>query len=168
LILSTNKPQELTINLRIPYWAQGGNVKINGTALPAFGGPSGYLALTRLWKSGAKIDLSLPMALHLAPMPDNEKIQSMMYGPLVLAGRFDPVTIQMMPSGDYEPKPTDKFKVADIVADPARPTAWVEAGNKEPLTFRSVGQSRPIARVPLYKIIREPYAVYWKTQNKAV
>jgi uncharacterized protein len=103
LILSTNNPQELTINLRIPYWAQGRNVKFNGTALPAFGSPSGYLALTRLWKSGAKIDLSLPMALHLAPMPDNEKIQSMMYGPLVLAGRFDPVTIQMMPSGDYEP-----------------------------------------------------------------
>jgi hypothetical protein len=44
----------------------------------------------------------------------------------------------------------------------------VEAGNKEPLTFRSVGQSQPIAMVPLHKIIREPYAVYWKTQNKAV
>jgi DUF1680 family protein len=168
LIVSTSKPQELTINLRIPYWVHGGNVKINGAVLPAFASPSSYLALNRVWKSGDKIDLSLPMALHVSPMPDNERIQAMMYGPLVLAGRFDPVTSQMMYSGDYEPKPSDQFKVADIVADPAKPTAWVEADSKEPLTFRSVGQSQQIDMVPLYKIVRERYAVYWKVQNKAV
>lgn len=52
--------------------------------------------------------------------------------------------------------------------DPAKPTAWVQTDGKEPLTFRSVGQSQPITLVPLYKIIRERYAVYWKVQNKAV
>ncbi|HEX4488471.1 MAG TPA: beta-L-arabinofuranosidase domain-containing protein [Terriglobales bacterium] len=168
LVISTSKPQELTIHLRIPYWAQGGNVKVNGAILPAFASPSSYLALNRVWKSGDKIELSLPMALHVAPMPDDEKIQAMMYGPLVLAGRFDPVTDQMMYSGDYEPKPTDQFKVAGVIADPAKPTAWVEADAKDPLTFRSVGQSQQITMVPLYKIIRERYAVYWKVQNKAV
>ena len=65
-------PVQIAINLRIPYWAQGGSVKINGAALPAFSSPSSYLSLNRVWKNGDKIELSLPMELHIAPMPDDE------------------------------------------------------------------------------------------------
>src|SRR5256885_17247693 len=105
--------------------------------------------------------LALPMALHMDAVPDNEGVQAMMYGPLVLAGQFDSVSKEMM-YGDYEPKPTDTYKVPDIVADPAKPTTWVENDSKQPLTFRAVGQAQPITMVPLYKVIHERYAVYWK------
>jgi DUF1680 family protein len=166
LMVSTNKPQELTIHLRIPYWTQRGSVKLNGAVVPAFASPSSYLALNRVWKTGDKIELSLPMGLHTAPMPDDQNIRAMMYGPLVLAGRFDPVSSQLT-YGETEPKPTDQFKVAEIVADPAKPTAWVETDGNEPLTFRSTLPSPQVTLVPLYRIIRERYAVYWKMQNKA-
>src|SRR5262249_32257585 len=116
LVVSANRPVEMAIKLRIPYWADGGSVKVNGALLPAFASPASYLRLDRMWKSGDKIELSLPMGLHISPMPDDQKLQAMMYGPLVLAGRFDPVTKEMMYSGDYEPKPSDQFKVPDIVA----------------------------------------------------
>jgi hypothetical protein len=33
-----------------------------------------------------KIDLNLPMDLQVSPMPDDEQIQAMMYGLLVVAG----------------------------------------------------------------------------------
>ncbi len=89
LTLSVKNPMHLTISVRVPYWVRGGSVKINGTPLNAFASPSSYLSLNRVWKSGDKIDLNLPMDFHVSPMPDNEQIQAMMYGPLVLAGRFD-------------------------------------------------------------------------------
>jgi hypothetical protein len=88
-----------------------------------------------------------------------------MYGPLVLAGRFDAVTKEMT-YGDYEPKPGDQKKVADIVADPSKPTAWIEPDARQPLTFNTVGQSQALTMVPLYKVIHERYAVYWKVDNK--
>jgi uncharacterized protein len=166
LTLSVKTPVQMTINLRIPYWVRGGSVKINGAPLGAFASPSSYLSINRVWKSGDKIDLNLPMDFHISPMPDNEQIQAMMYGPLVLAGKFDPVTTEMTYSGDYEPKPTDPAKVPDIVADPAHPTGWVEPDAKQPLTFRAVGQSQPLTLVPLYKVIHERYAVYWKVDKK--
>lgn len=53
----------------------------------------------------------------------------------------------------------------DIIADAAKPTAWVEPDAKQDLTFRTVGQSQPMALVPLYKVIHERYAVYWKVRN---
>jgi DUF1680 family protein len=166
LTLSVKSPVQMTINLRIPYWVRGGSVKINGTPLGAFASPSSYLSINRVWKSGDKIDLNLPMDFHISPMPDNQQIQAMMYGPLVLAGKFEPVTREMTYSGDYEPKPTDPAKVPDIAADPAHPTGWVEPDAKQPLTFKAVGQTQPLTLVPLYKVIHERYAVYWKVDKK--
>jgi uncharacterized protein len=165
ITLSAESPTQLAINLRIPYWVRGGNVKINGTPLPAFASPSSYLTLNRLWKSGDKIELTLPMELHIDPMPDDETIQAAMYGPLVLAGRFDPVTNEMS-YGDYEPKPGDSEKIPSIVADSLKPTAWLEPDSKQPLTFHAVGQSQPITVAPLYTIIHDRYAVYWKVGNQ--
>jgi DUF1680 family protein len=167
LTLSVRNPMQLTIKVRVPYWVRGGSVKINGTPLNAFASPSSYLSINRVWKSGDKIDLNLPMDFHISPMPDNEQMQAMMYGPLVLAGRFDPVTNQMTYSGDYQPKPTDPAKVPDIAADPAHPTGWVEPDAMQPLTFKGVGQTQPLTLVPLYKVIHERYAVYWRVDKKS-
>jgi DUF1680 family protein len=164
LIVSAKNPVQMEINLRIPYWAKGGSVKINGSELQAFSSPTSYLALNRVWKSGDRIDLSLPMDLHIDPMPDDKTVQAVMYGPLVLAGKFDPVSKEML-YGDYEPKPTDQHKVPEITADAANPTAWVKPDSKS-LTFVAEGQSQPITLVPLYQIIPERYAVYWKVNNK--
>ncbi len=163
ITVSTKSPAQLAINLRIPYWAQGGNVRVNGTTLPAFSSPSSYLTLNRIWKTGDKIELSLPMALHIDSMPDDETIQAAMYGPLVLAGRFDEVTKEMSYSGPG-PKSGAQSKVPDIVSNPAHPAAWIEPDAKQALTFHAVGQPQPITLVPLNQVIHERYAVYWKVK----
>jgi uncharacterized protein len=165
LTVTAKDPVTLAIQLRVPYWAQGGSVKINGTTLPTFASPSSYLSVNRVWKNGDKIELNLPMALHIDRMPDDENIQAVMYGPLVLAGRFDAVAKDLM-YGEYEPKNQKPANVAEIVVDSAKPTGWVEPDAKQPLTFHSVGQSQPVTLVPLYQIIQERYAVYWKVNKK--
>ena len=89
LTISAAKPVEVDLKLRVPYWAKNGSVKVNGRPLPAFADPSSYLVLRGPWKNGDRIELSLPMYLHAAPMPDKETLQAAMYGPLVLAARFE-------------------------------------------------------------------------------
>ena len=164
--VSAARPQQLSVNLRIPYWVQGGSVKINGAMLPAFASPGSYLNLNRVWKSGDKIELSLPMGLHIDPMPDDSTVQAAMYGPLVLAGRFEPVSKEMSLSGPG-PKAGDQIKVPDIVADSAHPVGWIQPDSQPALTFRAVGQPQEFTLVPLYKVIHERYAVYWKVRNEA-
>jgi uncharacterized protein len=165
ITVSSKKPVSLRINLRVPYWAQNGSVKINGTTIPAFGSPSSYLSLNRVWKDGDKIELSLPMGLHIDSMPDKQTLQAAMYGPLVLAGRFESVTKEMT-YGDYEPKPGDQKKLPDIVGDAGNASSWIEADAKQPLTFHTVKQSDSITLVPLYQIIHDRYAVYWNVDTK--
>jgi len=165
IVVSAKAPVDMRIHLRIPYWVNGGKVRINGSEEPVFSSPSSYLALNRTWKSGDKVELSLPMGLHTDPMPDDQSVQAVMYGPLVLAGKLDAVSKEML-YGDYEPKRSDQYKVPEIAGDPNRPTAWVEADRRQPLKFDALGQSQPLALVPLYQIIDNRYAVYWKVNHK--
>lgn len=165
ITVSAEKPVQVSMNLRIPYWVRGGSVQVNGTEIPAFASPSSYLSLKRTWKSGDKIALSLPMGLHMDQMPDNEMVQAAMFGPIVLAGRFDPVPKEKN-YGDFVPKANDQIAVPDIVADPDKPTAWIEPDQRQPLTFHAVGQSQPFTMVPLYQVLHNRYAVYWKVSSK--
>ncbi|MGE5276348.1 MAG: glycoside hydrolase family 127 protein, partial [Acidobacteriota bacterium] len=88
-IVEAERPVTMTLRLRVPWWAtRGGTVKLNGAALPAFASPSSYLTLARTWKTGDRVELTLPMSLSVAPTPDDPNVEAVMYGPLVLAGRL--------------------------------------------------------------------------------
>jgi len=159
LLISAPKPVNVDLKLRIPYWANSGSVEVNGRTVPAFADPSNYLVLRGPWKSGDRVELSLPMRLHAAPMPDKESLQAVMYGPLVLAARFeeeprDKWYRHFTAQEKQEPAPMLQFK--GKVDDPA---SWLEpAGGK--LAFSTVAQNQSVAFLPLSKIIHERYSVY--------
>jgi hypothetical protein len=78
-----------TLRLRIPAWTTAENsVAINGKRLEASGTPGSYLTLTRVWKAGDRVELTMPMRLTAEPLADDRTQQAFLYGPLVLAGQF--------------------------------------------------------------------------------
>jgi hypothetical protein len=107
------------------------------------------------------------MGVHIDSMPDDASVQAVMYGPLVLAGRFDAVTKDKT-YGEPGPKRGEQISVPDIVADPNHPAAWTEPDLKHPLLFHTVRQPQPTMLVPLNQVIHERYAVYWKVKNKTL
>ena len=159
LFISAPKLVNVDLKLRIPYWANSGSVEVNGRTVPAFADPSNYLVLRGPWKSGDRVELSLPMRLHAAPMPDKESLQAVMYGPLVLAARFeeeprDKWYRHFTAQEKQEPAPMLQFK--GKVDDPA---SWVEPAGGQ-LAFSTVAQNQSVAFLPLSKIIHERYSVY--------
>jgi len=168
LVVHAAKPTELSVNIRIPYWAtQGGTVKLNGATLPAFSSPSSYLALDRTWKEGDRVEVRLPMDLRIETIPDDHTLQAAMFGPLVLAGRLgtEGLTKSMFYSG-YDTSPHgDPIPVPAIATSANDPAGWLERVPGGPLTFQTVGQARKISLIPLYKLFGERYAVYWKTTS---
>jgi uncharacterized protein len=82
--LQLARPEAFTINLRIPEWAHGANLQINGRErqpLP----PGQFAAILREWRSGDRIELELPLTRRLesidAAQPDTV---ALLAGPLVL------------------------------------------------------------------------------------
>lgn len=171
LIVHAERPVDMALRVRVPYWAtQGGRVKINGEVLPAFSSPSSYLTLNRTWKEGDRVEVSLPMSLHIDAMPDDPTLQSMMYGPVVLAGRLGNSNLtRSMQYANYNPVPPgDPLPVPAVANSRNDPLGWLKAVPNQPLSFRTVGQSQDIDLIPLYRLFGERYAVYWKTTAPAV
>jgi uncharacterized protein len=166
LTIKAGKPIDAAVNIRVPYWAtRGGTLKINGEPLPVFAGPSSYLTVTRTWKDGDRVEVALPMGLHVDAMPDDPTVQAMMYGPLVLAGRLGDQGLDYAvehPGYDTAP-PGDAVPVPAIASSMKDPTGWVEPAASGALEFQTTGQPRRFALSPFYKVSGQRYAIYWKT-----
>jgi len=77
LTVTADKPVHLALRLRIPLWvASDPTVKVNGKALEATASPGSYLTLARTWKKGDRVEMELPMRLHIEVMPDDPKVQA--------------------------------------------------------------------------------------------
>ena len=129
--------------------------------IPAFSSPSSYLSLTRNWKSGDVVELTLPMRLHRSHMPDDRSVQAVMYGPLVLAGRLGSEGLtEAMQIGDYDQDYKGTVaQVGPISAPLEGDPGWVEPVKGRPLTFTTVNQARAIELVPVSAIHGEKYGL---------
>jgi hypothetical protein len=167
LIISAAKPSELSLRIRIPYWVkEGGYARVNGRKLETFSSPSSYLEIKRVWKNGDRVEVYLPMGLHLQRIPDNPNLAAIMYGPLVLAGELgteglteDKVYGEYGPSGDPVPVPK-------LVIPNDDPKAWIKPVAGKALTFQTINVGKPadVTLVPFYKLFDQRYAIYWELQ----
>jgi len=75
-----------TLRLRIPGWtSEAATVRVNGRPVDAMASPGSYLALTRAWRAGDRIELSLPMTTRWEAFEDHPNIAALVHGPVVLA-----------------------------------------------------------------------------------
>jgi DUF1680 family protein len=147
------EPQMRTIHIRIPGWVGvGGAVRINGRPMEAFGQPGSYLAITRQWQDGDKIEVALPMTLRAEPLPGDESLQAHLYGPMVLAavmGDGPKDGPQKIGGYDTRPKELPKGIAAPVLGD-------VRMESESELRF----QGGSMAMKPLYRVVDETFAVY--------
>ena len=83
-LLSSSKPADVTLHLRIPAWAKGAQIRVNGQeqSLPV---PGRFASLQRLWRNGDVVELLLPLPLRLEPIDRRHTdTAALVRGPLVL------------------------------------------------------------------------------------
>ncbi len=156
------------IRIRVPYWAsKGATVKVNGKVQRVRAEASSYLRLDRFWRDGDIIEVTMPMSLHLHRMPDDEKLVSIMYGPVVLAAELgtEKLTEEMQyVSNQRSQHNAPAIEVPQIVADINDVLERIRAVDGESLTFRTdgIGEPEDITLVPFYKLYGQRYNLYFK------
>jgi uncharacterized protein len=162
------KPTPLAVRIREPYWTDGKmTVTLNGKPANATRA-GGYLVVDRTWANADDLRATLPMDLHVQPMPDDSTLQAVMYGPLVLAGDLGRagLTEAMRTGGDNPPEMPEPAAAPEFVAESKDPRSWIEPAPKAALTFRTKGQSRDVTMMPFSRIIDQRYGVYWRVTEK--
>jgi uncharacterized protein len=83
--LTSSQPATLTIHFRIPAWAEGASISVNGARQQRTVSAGEFAPVRREWKTGDRVELELPLKIRLeaidARHPDTV---ALMRGPLVL------------------------------------------------------------------------------------
>ena len=163
LKVTPRAPKRFTIALRRPSWAGDRfSVRVNGSPIANLPKPGTYVEVTREWKSGDLVELTLPKALGVEPVPDNRRRVALMWGPLVLAGDLGPEPARGQGGrGGQGARPQVESPVL-VAAE--RPVAeWIKPVDGKPGTFTTagVGKDRDVELVPFYRLHRRIYSAYW-------
>src|ERR1700681_58236 len=85
LAVESPRPSEFAVNLRIPAWAEGTTIFVNGKHAGGDVLPGTFASVRRQWKSGDRIDLELPLKNRLEPInARHANTVALLCGPLVL------------------------------------------------------------------------------------
>jgi DUF1680 family protein len=166
--LTVNGSGPLDIKLRVPSWVRKGyTVRINGTAQKIDVKPGTYVTLSRSWRNGDRIEIAMPFSFRTERAIDDPAVQSLFYGPILLAIQHDQVGQDLKSAlldlsfyrnvkldGDFAAAmaqgpsvnhfTTDKYTLAPFyVADPA------PAGAEAPQQTK-------------------PYHIYWRRQEPQI
>jgi DUF1680 family protein len=139
LTFTMGAPTQMDVRLRVPGWlASEPVVRVNGKAVETSATPGSYLSIKRTWHNNDKVEMELPMTMHMEAMPDDASVVAMMNGPLVLAADFgnEGLTPEML-IGSNVPR----LRNVPAIEMPA-------------LNSRKA--------VPLNSIFGRRYSVYWK------
>lgn len=126
------------LRIRIPGWATGAQLRLNGVLQPA-PTPGTYAVLNRVWASGDVVDISLPMTVTGEPTPDNSTVQAVKVGPIVLAGQYGTNNLSALPT---------------LSPSTLAPTA-------DPLRYTATASTGPVTLAPFYATHGQRYTVYW-------
>ena len=180
LVLTLRTPIEFTLALRRAAWTTSGfKIAINGESFPTKGTPapnnapeaplppSTYIEISRTWKTGDTIELTIPKGLRLEPTPDDLNLAAILWGPLVLAEDMGPATKRIAGGGARGTQAVDKNPV--LVVSTRTVSDWLKPIDGKPGEFRTddVGRiaSSPTTPVelkfmPLYRLHDRTYSVY--------
>ncbi|WP_162854202.1 glycoside hydrolase family 127 protein [Dictyobacter aurantiacus] len=87
LEVQTDRPAFFSLFLRIPAWAQGASITINGQVYSGSIEPGSYVEIQREWKAGDSVHLSLPLEVRMLEsnqhVRNNYRRVAILRGPLV-------------------------------------------------------------------------------------
>lgn len=143
--VNTVMPENFTIALRIPEWAESFQLSLNGEKIENPEIKNGFLELNRQWQKD-EITLYLHAGLHISTLSDLPEKFAIMEGPIVLAGLSD---------NDYGLKFDKNLPLRQAQEHTYSTFPWQQS------TYRTTGQSRETTFIPLYEVTNEAYTLYW-------
>jgi hypothetical protein len=80
---------DFPLYLRVPGWAEGAVVRVNGEAQAVKAAGDDYIRIERTWRAGDVVELTLPMKVTVRVWEKNKNSVSVNYGPLTFSLKID-------------------------------------------------------------------------------
>jgi DUF1680 family protein len=153
LLFNCDKPIELGLQVRHPFWATAGfEIQVNDARQPTSETGS-YAVIKRTWKTGDRVLVKMPFHLRTEAFRDNPNRFALLYGPLVLCASVEA----------RKPFPAvvadERTLLASLKPIAGRPNTFTGPANIFMVPGEEVGHSVVLA--PFYQAYNEHYVTYW-------
>lgn len=152
------KDKDFAFRLRYPSWATKMEIKVNGKKVKAKKGTDGYVAISRLWKAGDRIEVSFGMRLCEEATKDDASKVALVYGPVVMAGKLDAVAHPFSNPKKYNDYYTFNFKIPAAIIEKAKYDGLKGIKYSEGLRFQT---ENGVELIPFYDAHHCRYVIYW-------
>lgn len=167
LSLTLAKPQDFSLQIRYPTWAENLEILVNGKPQPAKGSPSHYLAIRRKWKSGDTVTVRFKTTTHQEYLPDGSNWAAFVHGPVVLAAKTSTTNLKGLFADDSRMGHETKGKLYPLTS------AYALVGDSATYLTRL----KPLDRLrfgldtltlqPFYEVHDARYQMYFPTFTQA-
>lgn len=171
-VVSCQEKVHSTLKLRIPDWAFGMCIKINGEEVN-YNAEGGYIVLNREWVYGDVIEVQFIMKVLAIGLPDCDNVFAFKFGPVLLSADLGTENMEDGKTGVDVTIPAnrivrneflsiDEGTVEEFIAD------IDEHFEKdlEDLCFTLKGIDQMLTFHPHYRKTRERYGIYWYFLDK--
>ena len=178
--LTLKKPRRFTVFFRYPAWVKEGKLKakLNNKAIAVKRNADDYVSISRTWKSGDVITISLPMETRAEFLPDGSPWMSFVRGPIVLAAVTDTSNLTGLQADDSRMGhiangPLYPIEEAPMIVSTDRTfVRELQPVKGKPLTFTAPtliypAQYKHLQLVPFYTVHDARYMLYWRYATPA-
>lgn len=176
-IISINpkKTTKFSLNLRYPGWVKAGDIRVcvNEESIDITAKPDEFITITRKWKKGDFVTITMPMQTTVEYIPDNSPWLTFMRGPIELAAATSTEDLKGLYADDSRMGHVAKGPLYPIeeapmiltnektIAENVHPVA------DKPLTFTIEDMVFPkrfktLELVPFFTIHKARYMLYWQ------
>ena len=186
--ITIGKNGTYTLAVRHPSWVGSGfAITVNGAAVEttAASGKASYVKVTRKWKKGDKVEVSLPMTLRYEECPNYTDFIAFKYGPILLGANTTQGSEKLQNEYGFEgrmdhspgSRGTSK-KLTDspmLIGQRDNVLSRIKKVSDSELRF-TIDASRPgvntykwqtLTLQPFYQIHHDRYMCYWYQQTEA-
>jgi hypothetical protein len=168
----------VNLKFRKPYWlasCQSVGIAVNGQSVNAVDA-GGFLTVSRVWKAGDKVELTLPMEVQVSRLPDNQNAVAFTYGPIVLSAGLG--TASMTTTGHAwtiaATKPAGLQDTITINSGTGIET-WlaniatnlVQTPGKLEFTLKNTDSDSKLTFIPHYSRYQDRYGIYFQLAGTA-
>lgn len=152
------KPFSLDVNVRRPRWATSDfQILVNGKKQEISALPGTYVQLHRIWQSGDRLEVLMPLTFRLEGFTDNPNRVAVMYGPLVMAAITEK-------DNRYAVIKSDRAHLFNSFNGVVGKLLEFDAPADVFCTMATGVAKNPVRFKPLLNMVDESYVVYWDLQ----
>jgi len=168
----------VNLKFRKPYWlasCQSASVAVNSQSINAVDS-AGFLGVSRVWKTGDKVELTLPMEVQVSRLADNQNVAAFTYGPIVLSAGLG--TASMTTTGHaWTIAATKPSGIQDAIAINSGTTinSWIaniktnllQTPGKLEFSLKNTDSDSKLTFIPHYSRYQDRYGIYFTLSGTA-